>query len=62
MKRDTFAGILRAWRDGYSQVLAEASGRTKAEVEADFDTIIGSIETPPYYAVWHVPVVSGRKS
>lgn len=61
VKRDTFAGILRAWRDGYSQVLAEASGRTKAEVEADFDTIIGSIETPPYYAVWHVPVVSGRK-
>lgn len=61
VKRDTFVGILRAWRDGYSQVLAEASGRTKAEVEADFDTIIGSIETPPYYAVWHVPVVSGRK-
>lgn len=61
VKRDTFAGILCAWRDGYAQVLAEASERTKAQVEADFDTLIGSIETPPYYAVWHVPVVSGRK-
>jgi SAM-dependent methyltransferase len=59
--RDTFAGIMRAWRDGYSEVLAEASGRTVAEVAADFDTIIWTIETPPHYAAWHVPVVSGRK-
>lgn len=61
VKRETFAGIMRAWRDGYTQVLAEASGRAATEVAADFDTIIASIETPPYYAVWHVPVVSGRK-
>ena len=61
VERDTFAGIMRAWRDGYSQVLAEASGRTPEAVAADFDTIIESIQTPPYYAVWHVPVVSGRK-
>jgi SAM-dependent methyltransferase len=59
--RGTFAGIMRAWRDGYSQVLAEASGRNVLEVTADFDTIIMAIETPPYYAVWHVPVVSGQK-
>ena len=59
--RGTFAGIMRAWRDGYSEVLADASGRSAAEVTADFDTIIRAIETPPYYAVWHVPVVSGRK-
>jgi len=61
VERDTFAGIMRAWRDGYSQVLAEASGRSASEVAADFDTIIAAIETPPYYAVWHVPVVSGRR-
>jgi SAM-dependent methyltransferase len=61
VERGTFAGIMRAWRDGYSQVLAEASGRSAAEVAADFDTIIMAVETPPYYAVWHVPVVSGRK-
>ncbi|QNP40587.1 class I SAM-dependent methyltransferase [Lysobacter solisilvae (ex Woo and Kim 2020)] len=60
--RDTFAGIMLAWRDGYSAVLAEASGRTVPEVSADFDAIIASITTPPNYAVWHVPVVSGRKA
>ncbi|HJW47009.1 MAG TPA: methyltransferase domain-containing protein [Lysobacter sp.] len=59
--RTTFAGIMRAWRDGYSEVLAEASGRSVEEVTADFNTIVDSIETPPYYAVWHVPVVSGQK-
>jgi SAM-dependent methyltransferase len=59
--RATFGGILRAWRDGYTGVLAQASGRTPEQVARDFDTIIGTVETPPYYAVWHVPVVSGRK-
>jgi SAM-dependent methyltransferase len=59
--RDTFAGIIRAWRDGYAQALAGASGRTEREVVADFDTMIAAIETPPQYAVWHVPVASARK-
>jgi SAM-dependent methyltransferase len=59
--RSTFAGILKAWRDGYTEVLAEASNRPVAAVAADFENIIHAIETPPNYAVWHVPVVSGRK-
>ena len=59
--RNTFAGILKAWRDGYTEVLAEASKRSVAEVAADFEGIIHAIETPPNYAVWHVPIVSGRK-
>jgi len=59
--RSTFAGIIRAWRDGYAEALAGASGRSVAEVGADFDTMIAAIETPPQYAVWHVPVASGRK-
>jgi SAM-dependent methyltransferase len=61
VERNTFAGIMRAWRDGYSEALAGASARTVAEVDADFDTIIAAIETEPYYAVWHVPVISGRR-
>lgn len=59
--RDTFGGILRAWRDGYAEVLADATRRPVEDVLADFNTIIGSIETPPQYAVWHVPVVSGQR-
>ncbi len=60
--RDIFAGILRAWRDGYVEPLAQASGRDPAEVRADFDSMISDIETPPKYAVWHVPVASARRS
>ena len=60
--RGTFAGIIRAWRDGYAEPLAGATGRTVAEVTTDFDTMIKAIETPPAYVVWQVPVASGRKA
>lgn len=59
--RATFAGILEAWRDGYSEPLAGASGRPVADVSADFNRLISAVRTPPQYAVWHVPVISGRK-
>ena len=59
--RDTFAGIMGAWRDGYTASLAEVTGRDQAAVKADFESMIAAIRTPPNYAVWHVPVVSGRK-
>ena len=59
--REVFAGILRAWRDGYVEPLSQASGRDPVDVRADFDAMIADIETPPQYAVWHVPVVSGRR-
>ena len=59
--RATFAGIIRAWRDGYAQPLATASGRPLAAVVADFDALVAAIESPPQYAVWQVPVASGRR-
>ena len=61
VSRAVFGGILRAWRDGYVEPLSAASGRDPADVRADFDAMIADIETPPNYAVWHVPVISGRK-
>lgn len=60
--RETFAGILGAWRDGYVDSLASGSGRDPADVRADFERMIAAIRTPPNYAVWQVPVVGGRKS
>jgi ubiquinone/menaquinone biosynthesis C-methylase UbiE len=60
--RATFAGILRAWRDGYVEPLAQASGRADDDVRADFDAMIAAIETPPQYAVWQVPIVSARRA
>ena len=59
--RETFAGIIGAWRDGYSESIAAGAGRPVEAVTADFDTMIAAIKTPPQYVVWHVPVVSGRK-
>jgi ubiquinone/menaquinone biosynthesis C-methylase UbiE len=60
--RATFAGILRAWRDGYVEPLAHASGRAPDDVRADFDAMIEAIETPPQYAVWQIPIVSARRA
>ena len=59
--RATFAGILQAWRDGYSPALAEASALPLEEIHAEFDAILDSIRVEPNYAVWHVPVASGRR-
>jgi ubiquinone/menaquinone biosynthesis C-methylase UbiE len=60
--RATFAAILEAWRDGYAQVLGQRSCLTAWEAPALFDQIITSILDPDSYAVWHVPIVSGRKA
>ena len=59
--RETFAGIIGAWRDGYSDSLSRASGRSPEQVRADFDRLIAAIATPPHYAVWQVPVASARR-
>ena len=60
--REIFAMILVAWRDGFAETLAASSGRPLADVRADFDSMIEAIRTPPQYAVWHVPVISGRRT
>ena len=59
--REVFAGILRAWGDGFSGALAQASGRPLAEVQGTFAAMAAAVATPPNYAVWHVPVISARK-
>lgn len=59
--REAFAGILRAWRDGYADTLAQATRRDPADVRADFGRMLAAIETPPAYACWHVPIAGARK-
>jgi SAM-dependent methyltransferase len=59
--RRVFADIWRAWRDGYTDVLAETTSLRADEVRAYFEDMIACIESPRGYAVWQVPVVSGRK-
>jgi ubiquinone/menaquinone biosynthesis C-methylase UbiE len=59
--RDTFAAIFEAWRDGYAEPVAEHTGMTPDRVRATFDDMIACMRRPDGYAVWQVPVVSGRK-
>ena len=56
--RETFAGILTAWRDGYAEPVAEATRFTRGETVAYFDRMVANILDPTAYAVWMVPVVS----
>ncbi len=59
--RETFAAIITAWRDGYCEALGEHSTLGPETMRAHFDQIIASILDPAHYAVWFVPVVSGRR-
>jgi ubiquinone/menaquinone biosynthesis C-methylase UbiE len=61
VSRETFAAIIEAWRDGYVDVLSQHSGFKREEVRGYFDAMIASIRNPDEYAVWHIPVLSGRK-
>jgi ubiquinone/menaquinone biosynthesis C-methylase UbiE len=59
--RHTFAQILEAWRDGYASVLGQKSKLTPTEATALFNHCINSIRDEAAYAVWQVPILSGRK-
>ena len=59
--RETFATMMEAWRDGYVDVIGAHTALSSAEARALFECIIASIRNPNEYAVWQVPIVSGRK-
>jgi ubiquinone/menaquinone biosynthesis C-methylase UbiE len=58
--RETFAGILTAWRDGYVEPIAEMTRFTPEEATAYFEQMIANVRDPKGYAVWMVPVASAR--
>jgi ubiquinone/menaquinone biosynthesis C-methylase UbiE len=58
--RETFAKIIEAWRDGYVDVVAERAPLSSAEVRGYFESMIANIRDPRGYAMWLVPIVSGR--
>jgi SAM-dependent methyltransferase len=59
--RTTLAALFEAWRDGYVEAIGAHSALPRADARALFDYIIDSILDPRDYAVWQVPIVSGRK-
>ena len=58
--RETFARIITAWRDGYSETLAEHLKWPTEQARDHFDATIEAIRDPDAYALWLVPVVSAR--
>jgi len=58
--RETFAAILEAWRDGYAAPIGEVTSITYESAVTYFNRMISNIRDPLGYAVWMVPVVSGR--
>lgn len=60
VERATFAAIIEAWRDGYSDSISEYTGMTRDAARACFNQMIANILDPRGYAVWMVPVVSAR--
>jgi SAM-dependent methyltransferase len=59
--RETFARIWEAWRDGYTDSLAECSGVPREEVERQWNEMIACVRDPHGYALWQVPVWTARK-
>ena len=59
--RETFARMLRYWRDGYAGFIAQALGRTSEEITRRFDALILTSMDTERYACWLLFAVSGRK-
>jgi SAM-dependent methyltransferase len=57
--RDVFAMMWEAWRDGFSDVIAEKSELTREQVDAAWRDMLDCLTDPRGYAVWQIPVVSG---
>ena len=61
VSRATFAAIITAWRDGYTDAIGKHGTLGADKVREHFNYAIETILDPDQYAVWHVPIVSGRK-
>jgi ubiquinone/menaquinone biosynthesis C-methylase UbiE len=58
--RETFAAILEAWRDGYTDSIVQLTPFSREETVAYFNQMIANVRDPRGYAVWMVPVASAR--
>ena len=59
--REPFARMMRFWRDGYAEFIANASGLEAREVFDRFDAIIATLEDEDRYGCWLLFAVSGRR-
>jgi len=59
--RDTFARIWEAWRDGYTDSIAEHTDVSREEVAQRWREMIDCVRDSRGYAVWQVPVVTASR-
>lgn len=59
--RETFARMLRFWRDGYADFIANSGDFNPRDIRDRFDSIIETVLDPERYACWVLFAVSGRR-
>lgn len=59
--RETFARIWEAWRDGYTERIAEFAAMPREEIDRRWDEMIDCVRDPRGYALWQVPVWTAAK-
>ncbi|HYC88480.1 MAG TPA: methyltransferase domain-containing protein [Thermoanaerobaculia bacterium] len=59
--RETFARIWEAWRDGYTDTMAEHTGIPRDEIVRRWREMIDCVRDPRGYALWQVPVWTAGK-
>jgi SAM-dependent methyltransferase len=60
-ERATLARMLRAWRDGYASLIAEANDLSLDDVRARFDALAAGVQDPERYACWLLFAVDARR-
>ncbi|MDC1142896.1 methyltransferase domain-containing protein [Planctomycetota bacterium] len=58
VNRDDFAAIWTAWRDGYTQTIAEHTELTAEQVTDYWNDMIQCIKNPNSHACWKLPVIT----
>jgi SAM-dependent methyltransferase len=61
VERETFASIWEAWRDGFTDSIAEHCGVSREELEQRWREMIDCARDPRGYALWQVPVWTAMK-
>jgi len=59
--RPILAGIMKSWRDGYTEFLSQHSSLGRARVVAHFQSLIRCCEEEDLCLVWHIPIFRIRK-
>ncbi|MHC4841711.1 MAG: class I SAM-dependent methyltransferase [Planctomycetota bacterium] len=61
VKREDFAAIWTAWRDGYTETIAQHTELTRQQVTDYWNDMIDCIQNPKGYACWKLPAITAVK-